>query len=257
MNAGVERDRREPADVARQFLVENGLLKGGVPGVSMGDGSEASACGDRPLCWTLSNGPLIARATLQHLFLSGTSVLIGLALALLLGVPSATRPRLFAVLLTGGTAVFVVPTLALFALLIPVFGLGVGPALTGLSAYCFLILFRNVVTGLRGVPAEVVDAAIGLGFDRWRRLWRVELPLALPLIVSGIRIAMVTAVGTATVAAFISAGGLGEIILAGIGQAYPEKILVGGGLSAAMAISFDLVLARLARRLSPERRAPS
>jgi osmoprotectant transport system substrate-binding protein len=257
MNAGVERDRREPADVARQFLIENGLLKGGVPGVSMSDGTETAACGDKPLCWTLANGPFIAKAALQHLYLAGASVLIGLALAILLGVPSATRPRLYAVLLTTGTAVFVVPTLALFALLIPVFGLGVGPALTALSAYCFLILFRNVVTGLRGVPAEVVDAAIGLGFDRWRRLWQVELPLALPLIVSGIRIAMVTAIGTATVASFISAGGLGEIILAGIGQAYPEKILVGGGLSAGMAISFDLVLAWLARRLSTGRRAPS
>ena len=123
---------------------------------------------------------------------------------------------------------FVIPSLALFAILIPIMGLGVGPALVGLSAYCILIILRNVVTGLRGVPADVLDAATGLGFDPWRRLIRIELPLALPLIVSGVRIALVTVVGIATVAAFINAGGLGTIILTGIEQSFPEKIIVGG-----------------------------
>ena len=129
-------------------------------------------------------------------------------------------------------------------------GLGVGPALVGLSAYCVLILLRNVVTGLRGVPPEVLDAATGIGFDPWRRLLQVELPLAMPLIVSGLRISLVTVVGIATVAAFINAGGLGTIILTGIGQSYPEKIIVGGLAAALMATGFDLSIAWVSRRMA-------
>ncbi|HTI68013.1 MAG TPA: glycine betaine ABC transporter substrate-binding protein, partial [Caulobacteraceae bacterium] len=178
MNAAVERDRREPAEVAHQFLLDNGLLKGGVPGVRAAGGAEAAACGAKPLCWTLTHGPEIATAVVQHLYLAVTSVVIALAVALVLGVVSARRPRLYALFLTIATAIFVVPTLALFALLIPLMGLGVGPALVGLSAYCFLILLRNVVVGLRSVPPEVLDAATGLGFDGWRRRVRIELPLA-------------------------------------------------------------------------------
>lgn len=255
MNAAVERDRREPAEVAHEFLLDNGLLKGGVPGVRPVGVRDAATCGARPLCWTLTHGKEIGVAALQHLYLAVASTLIALVAAVVLGVVSARRPRLYALFLTFATAIFVVPTLALFALLIPLMGLGVGPALVGLSAYCFLILLRNVVLGLRSVPPEVLDAAQGLGFDRWRRLVRIELPLALPLIVSGIRIALVTAVGIATVAAFINAGGLGTIILTGIGQAYPEKIIVGGAAAALMATGFDLSIGWLTRRAAPWRRA--
>ena len=255
MNAAVERDRREPAEVAHQFLTDNGLLKGGIPGVRSTAGAEAIVCGTKPLCWTFTHGREIGVAALQHLYLAVLSTLIALVVALVLGVISARRPALYALFLTIATAIFVVPTLALFALLIPIMGLGVGPALVGLSAYCFLILLRNVVVGLRSVPPDVLDAATGLGFDRWRRLVRIEWPLALPLIVSGIRIALVTAVGIATVAAFINAGGLGTIILTGIGQAFPEKIIVGGAAAALMATGFDLSIGWLTRRMAPWRRA--
>lgn len=204
--------------------------------------------------WTARHLPQIAAAVGQHLMLSVLSVLIALAMALLLGVPTARRPRLHAAALTLAGAVFVVPSLALFALLVPVMGLGTPPALVGLSAYCLLILLRNVVAGLRAVPPEVLDAADGMGYGRWRRLWRVELPLAVPLIVSGLRIATVTVIGIATVAAYINAGGLGAIIFDGIDQRFPEKILVGGGLAAAMAIGADLLLGGVERRLSRWRR---
>lgn len=183
-------------------------------------------------------------ATWQHLLLSLSSVLIGLVIALVLGIVCARRPKLYSVILTITGIIFVIPSLALFALLIPLLGLGFKPALVGLSSYCLLILLRNVVTGLRGVPAEVLDAANGMGYSRWQRLIRIELPLALPLIVSGIRIALVTVIGIATVAAFIDGGGLGTIILMGIDQSYPEKILVGGILTALLATFFDLVLGR-------------
>jgi osmoprotectant transport system permease protein len=180
----------------------------------------------------------------QHLALSLSAVSIGLCLALMLGIVCARRPKLYAVVLTVTGMVFVIPSLALFAMLIPLLGLGAKPAVVGLTSYSLLILLRNVVTGLRGVPGDVLDAADGMGYSQWQRLVRIELPLALPLIVSGVRIAVVTVIGIATVAAFIDAGGLGTIILMGIDQSYTEKILVGGALTSLLAMLFDLVLSR-------------
>jgi osmoprotectant transport system permease protein len=201
------------------------------------------------LNWAPKHIPEIALAVWQHLVLSISSVLIGLVIALVLGIVCARRPRLYAFALTVTNIIFVIPSLALFALLIPFVGLGVKPALIGLSSYCLLILLRNVVTGIRGVPADVLDAADGRGYGRWQRLFRIELPLALPLIVSGARIALVTVIGIATVAAFIDGGGLGTIILIGIDQEYAEKILVGGILTALLAIIFDFILTRAEQAL--------
>lgn len=207
------------------------------------------------MTWAHKNLGLIAEAAGQHLTLSFLSVLIGCAIALVLGIVSARRPRLYITFLTIAGIIFVIPSLALFAFLIPIMGLGMKPALTGLSSYCVLILLRNVVTGLRNVPADVLDAADGMGFSRWQRLIRIELPLALPLIVSGIRIALVTVIGIATIAAFIDAGGLGAIILQGIDQNWPEKIIVGGVLTALIAVFFDLLLTWIERRLQRWRQA--
>ncbi len=194
------------------------------------------------MTWAPKHLPEIALAVWQHLVLSVSSVAIGLVIALMLGIACARRPRLYAVALTVTNIIFVIPSLALFALLIPLLGLGMKPVLVGLSSYCLLILLRNIVTGLRGVPADVLDAADGMGFGPWRRLLRIELPLALPFILSGVRIALVTVIGIATVAAFIDGGGLGTIILIGIDQAYLEKILVGGLLTALLAIVSDFLL---------------
>lgn len=207
------------------------------------------------MIWAPKNIGAILDAAGQHLLLSFLSVLIGCVVALALGIVSARRPRLYAFFLTAAGIIFVIPSLALFAFLIPVMGLGMKPAVTGLSSYCVLILLRNVVTGLRNVPAELLDAADGMGFSRWQRLVRVELPLALPMIVSGVRIALVTVIGIATIAAFIDAGGLGSIILAGIDQNFPEKIIVGGGLTALIAVFFDTVMTWLERRLQRWRQA--
>ena len=207
------------------------------------------------MIWTPKHIPEILTALWQHLVLSLSSVLIGSVIALILGVLCARRPRLYAVALTVTGILFIIPSLALFVMLIPLLGLGAKPALVGLSSYTLLILLRNVVTGLRGVPSDVLDAADGMGYNSWQRLVRIELPLALPLIVSGIRIAVVTVIGIATVAAFIDAGGLGTIILAGIDQNYTEKILVGGLLTALLATFFDLVLSSAEKALLPWQRA--
>lgn len=206
------------------------------------------------MTWAPKHIPEILAAAGQHLVLSLLSVLVGGTIALVLGILCARRPRLYAIALTVTGTIFVIPSLALFALMIPFLGLGMKPALVGLSSYCLLILLRNVVTGLRGVPAEILDAADGMGYGPWQRLTRIELPLALPLIVSGIRIALVTVIGIATVAAFIDAGGLGAIILMGIDQNYPEKILVGGLLTALMATFFDVLLSGTEKALMRWRR---
>ena len=199
--------------------------------------------------WAHKHIPEILLAVWQHLLLSVTSVLIGLAVAMIVGIFCARRPKLYGVALTVSNIIFVIPSLALFALLIPFLGLGMKPAIVGLSSYCLLILLRNIVTGLRGVPADVLDAADGMGYSKWQRLFRIELPLAMPLILSGSRIALVTTIGIATIAAFIGGGGLGLIIMNGIDQEYPEKILVGGGLTALLAVGFDLALTRAERLL--------
>jgi osmoprotectant transport system permease protein len=199
--------------------------------------------------WTPKHIPEILTALWQHLALCLSSVGIGCIIALILGIVCARRPKLYAFVLTVTGLIFVIPSLALFTLLIPFLGLGMKPAIVGLSSYTLLILLRNVVTGLRGVPSEVLDAADGMGYSAWQRLVRIELPLALPLIVAGIRIAVVTVIGIATVAAFIDAGGLGTIILMGIDQSYTEKILVGGLLTALLATFFDLVLSNTEKAL--------
>jgi osmoprotectant transport system permease protein len=199
--------------------------------------------------WTPNHIPEILEALGQHLLLVFTSVLIAFAISLFLGIWGARRPAIYAVILFITGAIFVIPSLALFALLIPFMGLGAKPAIAGLVAYCLLTLVRNVAMGLRAVPAEVLDAADGMGFGYWQRLRKIELPLALPYIVSGLRIASVTAIGIATVAAYINAGGLGTIIFAGIDQRYPEKIIVGGLLTSLLAISADVLLACAERRL--------
>jgi osmoprotectant transport system permease protein len=199
--------------------------------------------------WTPKHIPEILTALWQHLMLCLSSVAIGCIIALIFGIVCARRPKLYAFVLTVTGLIFVIPSLALFTLLIPLLGLGMKPAIVGLSSYTLLILLRNVVTGLRGVPNDVLDAADGMGYSSWQRLVRIELPLALPLIVAGIRIAVVTVIGIATVAAFIDAGGLGTIILMGIDQSYTEKILVGGLLTALLATSFDLVLSNTEKAL--------
>jgi osmoprotectant transport system permease protein len=207
------------------------------------------------LTWAPKHVPEILTALWQHLTLCLSSVCIGCIIALILGIVCARRPKLYAFVLTVTGIIFVIPSLALFTLLIPLLGLGMKPAIVGLSSYTLLILLRNVVTGLRGVPNDVLDAADGMGYSSWQRLVRIELPLALPLIVAGIRIAVVTVIGIATVAAFIDAGGLGTIILMGIDQSYTEKILVGGLLTASLATFFDIVLSNAEKALQRWQRA--
>ncbi|RIY02006.1 ABC transporter permease [Aureimonas flava] len=203
------------------------------------------------MTWTFRNLDRILEALLQHLVLVFLSVSIALVVSLAIGIWSARRPRTFGLVLAVTGVLFAIPSLALFALLIPIMGIGSAPAITGLAAYSLMILVRNIGTGFQAIPDEVLEAARGLGYSPARRLLEIELPLALPFIVAGVRIASVTVIGIATVAAYINAGGLGVLIFEGIDQRFLEKILVGGLLTAALALFFDFALARLERALAP------
>ncbi|EPR1415268.1 ABC transporter permease [Citrobacter koseri] len=199
--------------------------------------------------WATRHYDDILLALWQHLVLVGTAMLMAFAISLFLGITTARRPRLYALVMAVTGMIFSIPGLALFALLIPWLGIGMLPAIVGLTAYALMILTRNIATGFHAIPLDVREAARGMGYGAWRNLREVELPLALPFIITGLRIATTTLIGIATVAAYINAGGLGAIILAGLDQRYPEKIFIGGGLTSLLAIGADLFFIRLQRRV--------
>ncbi|WP_424813438.1 ABC transporter permease [Roseococcus sp. YIM B11640] len=199
--------------------------------------------------WTSRNLDTIAVAMLTHLELVLAALVIAMALALPLGLLAAGRPRLSAWLLGSAGLLYSLPTLAVFALLVPVLGLGFAPALVALITYALPVLLRAVVAGIAAVPIPVTEAATGMGLSPWQRRWRVELPLALPVVLGGLRVASATVVSAATVAAYISAGGLGTLILTGLDQGHTEKILVGAFLVSALALVLDQAFGALQRRL--------
>ncbi|MFC7476032.1 ABC transporter permease [Dankookia sp. GCM10030260] len=199
--------------------------------------------------WTARNLDTIGTATLTHLGLVAAALALALLLALPLGLLVARRPAARGAVLGTASVLYSLPTLAVFALLVPVLGLGFWPALVALVSYAVPILLRALVAGLASLPPAVLEAATGMGLTPWQRLWRVELPLSLPALLGGLRVASVTLISAATVAAYISAGGLGTLILTGLDQGHTEKILVGAGLVTAMALLLDAALGAVQRRL--------
>jgi len=190
----------------------------------------------------------------QHIELTLLSVGFGLLIALPLALLSARYRRVYGPVLAVTGVLYTIPSLALFALLLPITGLSQLTAVIPLAGYTLLILIRNIVTGLDGVPEEVKDAAQGMGYSRARQLLRVELPIALPPIVAGIRIAMVTTIGLVTVTALIGQGGLGALLLDGFKRDFRTPLTVGIVLSLALAIVADLFLLGVLRVATPWRR---
>jgi osmoprotectant transport system permease protein len=188
---------------------------------------------------------------LQHIQLTGLAVLIGLVLAFPLALAAIRWPRLYGPILGFTGMLFTIPSLALFILLIPFTGLSTSTALIGLTMYTLLILVRNMVEGLRGVDRDVREAAQAMGYTRARQLFQVELPLALPVIMAGIRIATVTTIGLVTVTALIGKGGLGRLFVDGFTLNFTTPIIVGIVLSALLAFAADLALVAVQRQLTP------
>ncbi|HKW44837.1 MAG TPA: ABC transporter permease [Candidatus Eremiobacteraceae bacterium] len=186
----------------------------------------------------------------QHIVLSGVALLAALAIALPLGVIAARVPALRLPVFGLLNAIYTIPSLALFALLVPVVGLGFAPAACGLALYALMILVTNVTAGVTSVDPASVDAARGLGMSDTQVLWRVELPLAMPVIVGGVRIASAAVISIATVAALVDAGGFGTLILAGIDQDNLPKALAGAIGCVALALAVDGGLRLLERRVA-------
>ena len=204
--------------------------------------------------WIGDNAEEIVSALAQHVELTVIAVGVGLLLAIPAGLLAWRLPVGRGGVLAIAGVLYTIPSLALFAFFVPFTGLTVGTAEIGLVAYTLLILIRNVVVGLDGVPAEVRDAAIGMGYRPLKRLWRVEIPLALPVIIAGVRIATVTTIGLVTITAVIGEGGLGQLILDGLNRQFKTELVIGGGLSIALAVVADVGLAGLQRLLTPWRR---
>jgi osmoprotectant transport system permease protein len=193
-------------------------------------------------------------ATFQHLKLTFTAVAVGIVLSAGLAA-IALRLRWTFTPITAVTGfLYTIPSVALFGVLRSQYGSFVA-AEVALISYTLLVLVRNMVAGIDGVPTAVTDAADGLGFSRRRRLLTVELPLALPVIVAGIRIATVTTVGLVGITAIIQLGGLGQLIFDGYGTQYYTKIVVGSALSVALAVVLDFAFHRLEVALTPWARA--
>jgi len=205
--------------------------------------------------WLSTHIPLFADALQQHFTLTTIAIVGALVLSLPLGV-AAYRWRMLRNLVLGVFGTFyTIPSLALFALLVPYTGLSETTAEVGLIGYTVLILVRNVIVGLESVPADVLDAADGMGYRPLARLLRIELPLALPAIIAGVRIATVTTIGLVTITAIIGLGGLGQLILRGLIENFHTPLVVATLLSIALALVADLALAGAQRIAIPWARA--
>jgi osmoprotectant transport system permease protein len=178
----------------------------------------------------------------EHVVLVVVSLAIALVVALPLGVLAARNPRVGGVILGLAGVLYTIPSLALLAILVAVLGLGKLTAIVALVVYAQMILIRAIVAALRGVDPALIDSARGLGFTARQTLVRVEFPAGLPVMLGGVRVAAVSLVALATVAAWINAGGLGVLLFEGISTNNPAKIFAGALAAAVLAIAADVVL---------------
>jgi osmoprotectant transport system permease protein len=203
--------------------------------------------------WFLRNWVDVVIALGEHLAIAGSALAIAFVVSLVVGIAAARNQRVFDVAIGVTGILYTIPTLAFLALLIPIVGLGKLNAILCMVAFSLMILIRNIATGIREVPSEVTDAARGMGMNGPEILWKVELPLALPVIVAGLRIAAVTVISVTVVAAYVNAGGLGTIIFNGIAGDNTPKIVTGALAACLLAIAVDASLAALERRLKSRR----
>ncbi len=203
--------------------------------------------------WVADHLDELAYRTFQHLLLTAIAVGVGCVIAFGLAIWSIRRRGVYGPIVAVTGVAYTIPSLAMFAVFVPITGLSILTAEIPLILYTLLILVRNMVAGFDTVPRDVLEAADGMGYPRDRRLWRVELPLAIPLIVTGIRLATVSTIGLVTVTGILGDrfGGLGFFIFEGWRHTFPTEILMGAIPSIILAVAIDLVLVRLERRITP------
>ncbi len=209
--------------------------------------------------WIVDHLDDLAGRTVQHVVLASIAVGIGFAVSLALAIASVRRRRLRNLLVGASGVVYTIPSLALFAALVPITGLSILTAAIPLILYTLLIFMRNTLAGFDAVAADVLEAADAMGYSGRSRLTRVELPLALPLIVGGIRLASVSTIGLVTISGMLGDrfGGLGFFIFEGYRRSFPTEIWLGAVPSILLAIGVDLILVAVQRRLSPWATSPT
>jgi len=181
-------------------------------------------------------------ALLEHCYMTGLSLLLATAIALPLGYWLSRHRRIAVPVLSVLGIIYAIPSLGMFALLIPLVGLGFKPAIIALVVYSQLILVRNVIAGFQSVDPSVIEAGSGMGYNKWQLFRKIELPLSLPVIIGGLRIASVSIIGIATIAAWINAGGLGTILFEGLYQNSVPKMVWGTLFVSVLAVSANMIL---------------
>jgi len=202
------------------------------------------------LTYLRENGDVVWQRTLEHLQLSLTALVVALPIALLLGALAVRYRQLQFPILTALGVAYTIPSLVVLVFLIPSQGIGNRPILITLVMYAQFFLVRNIVAGLRGVSPATLEAARGVGMTGFQVFRRVWFPLALPVVIAGVRAALLTIIGLAVFGGLISAGGLGRILFEGIGRDYPSMVLAGILAIVALSVTVDLVL-RLLERATP------
>jgi osmoprotectant transport system permease protein len=209
--------------------------------------------------WLVDHVPALLYRTSQHVVLAAVAVAVGLAISFALGLVAVRRRRLYPPFVLVAGLVYTIPSLALFAALVPIMGLSILTAEIPLVLYTLVILFRNVVAGFDAVPPDVREAADALSYTGTSRLVRIELPLAVPLITAGLRVATVSTIGLVTITATLgdAFGGLGFFIFEGARRSFPTEIYAGAIPTILLALALDRLFVRLQARLTPwERRRP-
>jgi osmoprotectant transport system permease protein len=204
--------------------------------------------------WVFSNLDLIWSLLQVHVMLSVLPILIGLALALPIGFAAFRYPKVYPPLLVASSVAYSIPSLALFVAFPAILGTGIlDPVnvIAALTIYTLALLIRNVVDGLRATSDEVRQSAVSMGFPRWRQLLQVELPIAVPLIVSGLRVATVANISMVSVGAIVGVGGLGDLFTIGFSRSFLTPLIVGMVLSVLLALLADTLLVLAQRWLTP------
>jgi osmoprotectant transport system permease protein len=190
-------------------------------------------------------------ALVEHIWITVVSVLLGLVLAFPLALLARRYRKLEGFVVGTTTAIYTIPSLALFALLLPATGLSQTTVIIGLALYSLTILVRNIIEGLKSVPADVRESALGMGYGRARLLFGVELPLAVPTIMAGLRVATVSTVALTTVGSIVGYGGLGNLLIQAVDSQFRAQVLAAGVLCVLLAVAFDLVIVAVQRMLTP------
>ncbi len=203
------------------------------------------------LSYFVNNPLLILKLTLQHIEITVIAVSISTIIGVAVGILITRFKRASAPVIGIAGVIYTIPSLALFGMLIPFIGIGIKPALIALILYSQLALIRNTFVGILNIDPAIREAGKGMGMSRWQFLRMVELPVALPVIMAGIRTAAVMNIGTATIAAYIGAGGLGWLIFRGIASVNTEQIVAGALPVTLLAIGVDYVFVLMERVLTP------